>query len=263
MAALIKAVLYSGVWIMDKNAIAGKVVFITGGSSGLGEAAARYLAGRGAKLVIAARRMDKLTKIAADITAAGGQVLALELDVTKAAAVKAAIAAAVKHYGRLDVLINNAGLMAIAPMNQIRVDEWDKMVDVNIKGTLYGIAAALPIFEKQKSGHFINISSVAGIKVFAPGGTVYSGTKYAVRAISDGLRQEAGAHIRVTTLEPGAVDSELKYGSQDKASRDFVLDFYQAAIPAETVARAIAYAMEQPANVDINEIALRPTVQEF
>jgi len=248
---------------MDKKAIAGKIVFITGGSSGLGEATARYLATRGAKLVIAARRKDKLDKIAADITAAGGQALALELDVTKAEAVKAAIDAAVKHYGRLDVLINNAGLMAIAPMSQTRLNEWERMVDINIKGVLYGIAAALPIFEKQKSGHFVNISSVAGIKVFAPGGTVYSGTKYAVRAISDGLRQEVGAHIRVTTIEPGAVDSELKYGSEDKASRDFVLDFYQAAIPAESVARAITYAIEQPANVDINEIALRPTAQEF
>ncbi|KAA6205226.1 MAG: SDR family NAD(P)-dependent oxidoreductase [Candidatus Tokpelaia sp.] len=248
---------------MDKNAIAGKIVFITGGSSGLGEATARYLAARGAKLVIAARRKDRLDKIVTDIKAAGGQALALELDVTRAEAVKAAIAAAVKHYGRLDVLINNAGLMAIAPMSQTRLNEWDRMVDINIKGVLYGIAAALPIFEKQKSGHFVNISSVAGIKVFAPGGTVYSGTKYAVRAISDGLRQEVGAHIRVTTVEPGAVDSELKYGSEDKASRDFVLNFYQAAIPAESVARAIAYAIEQPANVDINEIALRPTAQEF
>lgn len=248
---------------MDKNAIAGKVVFITGGSSGLGEATARYLAERGAKLVIAARRMDKLAKIGAEITAAGGRVLPLELDVTKAKAVKEAVTTAVEHYGRLDVVVNNAGLMAIAPMKQARIAEWDKMIDVNIKGMLYGVAAALPIFEKQKSGHFINISSIAGIKVFAPGGTVYSGTKYAVRAISDGLRQEVGAHIRVTTLEPGAVDSELKYGSKDKASREFVLDFYQAAIPAETVARAIAYAMEQPANVDINEIALRPTAQDF
>lgn len=248
-----------------KNAnIAGKVVFITGGSSGLGEAAARHLAARGAKVAVAARRMEKLEKITAEIKAAGGEALAFKLDVTDRKAVEEAAQSAAAHFGRLDVMLNNAGLMAIAPMAQARVEEWERMVDINIKGVLYGIAAALPIFQKQKSGHFINISSIAGIKVFAPGGTVYSGTKYAVRAISDGLRQEIGADIRVTTIEPGAVDTELKYGSEDKESLAGVIDFYKtAAISAESVARAIAYAIEQPADVDINEIALRPTAQEF
>jgi len=137
------------------------------------------------------------------------------------------------------------------------------MIDINIKGVLNGIAAALPVFEDQQSGHFINISSVAGLKVFSPGGTVYSGTKFAVRAISEGLRHEVGGNIRTTSIEPGAVDSELKYGSSHQASSDFVVDFYKQAIPADSVARAIAYAIEQPRDVDINEIVLRPTVQEF
>ena len=137
------------------------------------------------------------------------------------------------------------------------------MIDINIKGVLYGIAAALPVFQRQNSGHFINISSVAGVKVFSPGGTVYSGTKFAVRAISEGLRHEVGGKIRTTTIEPGAVDSELKFGSGHAQSRDFVVDFYKQAIPAASVARAIAYAIEQPADVDINEIVLRPTSQDF
>jgi NADP-dependent 3-hydroxy acid dehydrogenase YdfG len=155
------------------------------------------------------------------------------------------------------------GLMAIAPMSQGRTDKWDRMIDVNIKGLLYGIAAAIPIFEQQGAGHFINIASAAGIKVFAPGGTVYSGTKFAVRAISEGLRQEVGGTIRTTIISPGAIATELKFGSSDEASRNNVIEFYKQEIPADSVARAIAYAIEQPADVDINEVVLRPTVQEF
>lgn len=136
------------------------------------------------------------------------------------------------------------------------------MIDINIKGVLYGIAAALPIFQKQNSGHFINIASVAGIRVFSPGGTVYSGTKFAVRAISEGLRNEVGGNIRTTIISPGAVDSELKYGTSHQPSAEFVMDFYKIAIPSDSVAKAIAYAIEQPSDVDINEIVLRPTVQE-
>ncbi|MDH2173606.1 SDR family NAD(P)-dependent oxidoreductase [Acinetobacter johnsonii] len=157
----------------------------------------------------------------------------------------------------------NAGLMSIAPLSELKVDEWDRMIDINIKGVLYGIAATLPVFQKQNFGHFINLASVAGIKVFSPGGTVYSGTKFAVRAISEGLRHEVGGTIRTTTIEPGAVESELKFGSSHKESSEFVTDFYKQAIPADSVARAIAYAIEQPADVDINEIVLRPTSQEF
>lgn len=245
------------------NNISGKVVIITGASSGLGEATARHLAEKGARVVLAARRKDKLDALVAELVAAGGQAVAYQTDVTSQNDVKALIQGAIDTFGRLDVLVNNAGLMAIAPLSEGRVDEWDRMIDINIKGLLYGVAAALPVFQQQNSGHFINIASVAGLKVFSPGGTVYSGTKFAVRAISEGLRHEVGGRIRTTTIEPGAVDSELKFGSSHQASRDFVVDFYQQAIPAESVARAIAFAIEQPADVDINEIVLRPTVQDF
>jgi NADP-dependent 3-hydroxy acid dehydrogenase YdfG len=245
------------------NNIENKVVVITGASSGLGEATARYLAARGAAVVLGARRTDKLELIAADIRAAGGKAEVLSTDVTSKEQVQALIDTGVRVFGRVDVLINNAGLMAIAPIDEVKTDEWDRMIDINVKGVLYGIAAALPQFRKQNSGHFINIASVAGVKVFSPGGTVYSGTKFAVRAISEGLRHEVGGSIRTTTIEPGAVDSELKLGSSHEQSSQFVQEFYKSAIPADSVARAIAYAIEQPADVDINEIVLRPTVQEF
>lgn len=246
--------------------ISGKVVVITGGSSGLGEATARYLAARGARVAIAARRTDKLDVIAESICKAGGDAKAYTVDVTKKDEVEALIHSVIADFGKLDVMINNAGLMPLAPMSECRTDEWDQMIDVNIKGVLYGIAAALPVFEKQKSGQFVNISSVAGLKVFAPGGTVYSGTKFAVRAISEGLRQEAAtsaSHIRVTTIEPGAVESDLKFSTKDPEWRKTVMDFYKQAIPADAVARAVAFAIEQPEDVDINEIALRPTSQVF
>ncbi len=244
------------------NNIEGKVVLITGGSTGIGAETARLLAARGAKVAIAARRKDKLDDVVATITAAGGTARAYQLDVTDKHQVAAVVAATVAAFGRLDVLINNAGLMPIRPMAEVNTDEWDAMIDVNLKGTLYGIAAALPRFMAQDSGHIINLSSVAGVKVFAPGGTVYSGTKFAVSAISEGLRQEVGDTIRVTSIAPGAVDSDLKH-STSGAAASTVLDFYKQAIPASSVARAIAFAIEQPADVDINEIVLRPTQQTF
>lgn len=245
------------------NNIENKVVVITGASSGLGEATARYLAARGGAVVLGARRTDKLEQIAGEIRAAGGKAEVVATDVTDKQQVQVLVDTAVRIFGRVDVLINNAGLMSIAPMDELKVDEWDRMIDINVKGVLYGIAAALPQFRKQNSGHFINIASVAGIKVFSPGGTVYSGTKFAVRAISEGLRHEVGGSIRTTTIEPGAVDSELKLGSSHEASSNYVQEFYKLAIPADAVARAIAYAIEQPADVDVNEIVLRPTVQDF
>jgi NADP-dependent 3-hydroxy acid dehydrogenase YdfG len=245
------------------SGIEGKVVVITGASSGLGEATARHLSAKGAALVLGARRLDRLESIAAELREAGGKVEVLAADVTRRADVQALVDRAVSAYGRVDVVINNAGFMAIAPMSEMKVDEWERMIDINIKGVLYGIAAALPVFQKQDSGHFINISSVAGIKVFSPGGTVYSGTKFAVRAISEGLRHEVGGSIRTTIILPGAVDSELKLGSSHEDSAKAVGQFYQQAIPADSVARAIAYAIEQPSDVDLNEIVIRPTMQEF
>jgi len=240
----------------------GKVVVITGGSSGIGEATARHLAARGAKVFLGARRTDRLNAIVADIEHAGGQAGARTVDVTKRAEVEAFIHAALEKFGRIDVLVNNAGLMALAPIEKTLVDEWERMVDINIMGVLYGIAAALPVFKRQRSGHFINISSVAGHKV-SMGSAVYAGTKHAVRAISEGIRQEVDG-VRTTIISPGAVQSELPLGISDPETAGHIKDFYrQQAIPADSVARAIAFAIEQPADVDINEILLRPTVQEL
>lgn len=244
------------------NGIEDKVVLITGGSTGIGAETARLLAKRGAKVAIAARRKDKLDAVTAEIAAIGGTAKAYVLDVTVKSEVEGVVAAVVADFGWLDVLVNNAGLMPIRPMAEVDTDEWDAMIDVNFKGTLYGIAAALPRFIAQESGHIVNISSVAGIKVFAPGGTVYSGTKFAVSAITEGLRQEVGGKIRVTSIEPGAVDSDLKLGTSGTAT-DTVMEFYEQAIPASAVARAIAFAVEQPPEVDVNAIVIRPTAQQF
>src|SRR5215813_9991712 len=245
-------------WFIVSEAIEGKVVLITGGGTGLGAETARHLASKGAIVAVAARRRNKLDEVVAQISGAGGRAGAYLLDVADKKQFKGVVDKVVADFGRLDVLINNAGLMPIRPMAEVNTDEWDAMIDVNLRGTLYGIAAALPIFLNQKSGHIINLSSVAGIKVFAPGGTVYSGTKFAVRAISEGLRQEVGSKVRVTSIEPGAIDTDLKFTTTGTAQSS-VMEFYQAAIPASSVARAIAFAIEQPADVDINEIVVRPT----
>lgn len=242
--------------------IAEKVVVITGASSGLGEDAARHLASEGAAVMLGARRVEKLESIVADIRESGGKAEALATDVTDASQVKALVDKAVEAFGRVDVVINNAGLMSIAPLSAVKVDEWDRMIDINIKGVLYGIAAGLPLFQSQGSGHFINISSVAGLKV-SPGGAVYSGTKFAVRAISEGLRAEVGGAIRTTTILPGLIDTELKTGSSHEASSAAINEFYKVAIPPSAISNAIAYAISQPADVDVNEIVVRPTVQEF
>lgn len=242
--------------------VKGKVVVITGGSSGIGEATARLLAKQGADVVIGARRTDRLKAIAADIQKSGGRAIYQAVDVTKRADVKSLVDFAVKGYGRVDVIVNNAGLMPLSLLEQLKVDEWDRMIDVNIKGTLYGIAAVIPLFRAQKSGHVINISSVAGHKI-RPTGSVYSATKFAVRAISEGLREEAGDLFRVTVISPGAVESELAETISDPAVKK-QMDDYRAkvAIPADAIASAIAYAIGQPANVDINEMLIRPTAQQ-
>ncbi|MGC0388924.1 SDR family oxidoreductase [Bradyrhizobium sp. USDA 241] len=244
---------------MSKN-IEGTIVAITGASSGIGAETAKLLASKGAIVAIGARRRQRLDAIVAEIDRAGGRGKAYTVDVVKRVDVANFIEGTVKDFGRIDVLVNNAGVMPIAALSECRIDEWDRMIDVNIRGVLHGIAAALPVFQRQKSGQFVNLSSVLGFKVFAPGGTVYSATKFAIRAISDGLRVEAGDGIRVASIEPGIVDSELKHNTTG-AAKDMVMGFYQQAIPAESVARAIAYAIEQPADVDISEIVVRSTGQ--
>ena len=242
--------------------IEGKIVLITGASSGIGAVTAQLLAGKGARVALAARRKDRLDSLVETIVGKGGQAAAYAMDVTDRTQVLAVVDTIVADHGRLDVLINNAGLMLIRPMAEVNVAEWEAMIDVNLNGVLYGIAAALPRFIAQDSGHIINLSSVAGIKVFAPGGTVYSGAKFAVRAISEGLRHEIGGTIRVTSIEPGAVETDLKLATTGTA-REGVLSFYEQAIPADAIARAIAFAIEQPADVDVNEIVIRPTLQTF
>jgi NADP-dependent 3-hydroxy acid dehydrogenase YdfG len=240
--------------------IENKVVAITGASSGLGEATSRLLAAKGAKVLLGARRESKLQTITNEIRASGGTAEFRILDVTKRDDVQAFVQSAVDLFGRIDVLVNNAGLMPLSPLAALKVDEWDRMVDVNIKGVLYGIAAALPLMQAQKAGHIINLSSVAGHVAF-PGGAVYCGTKFAVRAISEALRQEVGADIRSTIISPGAVKSELTTTISDPGTAAYVNELYNVAIDADAVARAVAFAIEQPADVDINEILLRPTAQ--
>jgi NADP-dependent 3-hydroxy acid dehydrogenase YdfG len=239
--------------------IAGKVVVITGASSGLGEAAARALAAGGAKLVLGARRLERLHALVAEL----GGGIAVQTDVSKREQVQALVDQAVEAHGRIDVIINNAGLMPLSPLTRGKVDDWDRMIDVNIKGVLYGIAAALPYMKAQKSGHVINVSSVAGHKV-RPGNTVYAATKHAVRVISEGLRQEVKAYnIRSTIISPGAVATELPDSVTEADVAENVRKVYESAISADSFARTVIFAMSQPEDVDINEILFRPTAQEF
>lgn len=234
-----------------------KVIAITGASSGIGEAIARRLAAAGAKLILGARRTDRLDKLAQEL---GANVITAALDVTRRDQFEAFVQAAVSRFGRLDVLVNNAGVMPLSPLAAGKVEEWEQMVDVNIKGVLYGIAAALPQFLKQDSGHLINVSSVAGHLVF-PGASVYCGTKFAVRAITEGFRQEAGPNIRSTILSPGSVRTELANSITHSETASGVKTFLDIAIDADAMARAVAFAIEQPADVDVNEMLIRPTAQ--
>lgn len=242
--------------------IESKVVVITGASSGLGEATARHLAARGATVVLGARRADRIDALAAELTAAGYKARAVATDVTDRNQVKNLVDAAVQEFGRIDVMLNNAGLMPLAPLERLKIDEWDRMIDVNLKGVLYGIAAALPHMQARKSGHIINVSSVYG-HVVDPGATVYCATKHAVRALSEGLRKEVKPYnIRTTIISPGAVSTELldHISEQDiqQGTRDFVNTI---AVGPDTFARAVAFAINEPADVDINEILFRPTAQ--
>ena len=246
------------------NNIAGKVVVITGASSGLGEAAARHLSSLGATVVLGARRVDRIKALASELIARDGQALAVATDVTQFSQVQRLVDSAVQTYGRIDVIINNAGLMPHSPLDRRKIDDWNRTIDVNIKGVLHGIGAVLAYMQKQKSGHIINVSSVAGHKVRA-GGAVYAATKHAVRVISEGLREEVKPYdIRTTVISPGAVDTELTDSITEPDVAENTRKFYaQVALPADSFARAVAFAMDQPAEVDINEILYRPTRQEY
>ena len=246
---------------MTEN-IRDKVVVITGGSSGLGAETARHLAGEGAKVVLGARRVERLEAVAEEIGL--GEDAIVKTDVTDREQVKALVDRAAGLHGRVDVMLNNAGLMPLSPLEMERFDEWDQAIDVNIKGVLWGIAAALPHFKEQKGGQFINVSSVAGHKI-GQGGAIYSATKYAVRVISEALRQEVKPYnIRTTVISPGAVDTELPDSVKAEGVAGPISDFYaENAIPADSFARCVVFAMSQPDDVDVNEILFRPTKQQL
>ncbi len=245
---------------MTEN-ITDKVVVITGASSGLGAETARHLMKHGAKVMLGARRVDRLQALAAELGIGNDSLIST--DVADPEQVQALVDKAVAIYGRIDVMINNAGNMPLAPLELLQIKEWNQVIDVNIKGVLYGIAAALPYMKRQKSGHFINVSSVAGHKV-RPGNAVYAATKHAVRVISEGLRQEVKPYnIRTTILSPGAIDTELPASITASDVAKATEGFYaENAIPTSSFARCVIFAMSQPDDVDINEILFRPTKQE-
>ncbi len=234
-----------------------KVVLVTGASSGIGEGIARELAAAGAKVMLGARRTDRLDALVQELTAAGGDVQARALDVTDRASVEAFAEAARQAWGRIDVIVNNAGVMPLSLMASLKVDEWERMIDVNIKGVLYGVAAVLPEMTARGSGHIINIASIGALSV-VPTAAVYCATKYAVRAISDGLRQE-NATLRVTCVMPGVVESELASTITDPAAAEAMARYRAIALKPAAIARAVRYAIEQPDDVDVNEIVVRPT----
>ena len=242
--------------------IANKVAVITGASSGLGAETARHLVEAGAKVALGARRLDRLEALARELGSDNATVF--KVDVSEREQVQAFVDHAVATFGRIDVMINNAGVMPLAPLELLAFDDWNQCIDVNVKGVLWGIGATLPHFKAQKSGQFINVSSVAGHRV-GPGGAIYSATKYAVRVISEALRQEVKPYnIRTTVLSPGAVDTELPGSVKAQEVAEGVAQFYAAtAIPASSFARCVLFAMSQPEDVDINEILFRPTRQEL
>lgn len=247
---------------LDNN-IEGKVVVITGASSGLGEATARHLSGQGAKVVLGARRLERIEQLAKDLIAAGGEAIAVATDVTRYEDVKKLVDTAVQVFGGIDVMINNAGLMPHSPLARLKIDDWNQTIDVNIKGVLHGIAAALPYMQQQKRGHFINVASVAA-RTVRPGSAVYAATKSAVLMLSEGLRQEVKPYdIRTTVISPGAVATELPNSVTEPDVASAIHQFYDAfAIPADAFARAVAFAISQPAEMDVNEILFRPTRQD-
>lgn len=248
--------------VSSSRPFAGRTVLVTGASSGIGAAIGRRLAADGAAVMLAARRTDRLEALAAQISAAGGTAAIATVDIADRVAVQRLADETEARFGAIDVLVNNAGLMPLSPLAAGKVEEWERMVDVNLKGVLYGIAAVLPKMQAQGRGHVINVASVAAHKVF-PGAAVYCATKFAVRALSEGLRMEAGPKIRTTVISPGAVATELADTITVPEVAEMVRRFQEIAIGPEAIADAVAYAMAQPATVDVNEIVIRPTAQDL
>lgn len=244
-----------------KTEMNSKVILITGASSGIGEATARLLAEKGHHIVMGARRTDRLETIAGEIQSAGGSAEYLALDVANLASMQAFADHALAKFGKIDVIVNNAGVMPLSPLEALKIDEWNQMIDVNIRGVLHGIAATLPTMKKQGFGQVINISSIGGHAVW-PSCAVYSATKFAVIAISEGLRQE-NTDIRVTVISPGVTTSELAHTITDEGSAKAMETFREVAIPAAAIGRAISFAIDQPGDVDVNEIIVRPTASAY
>ncbi|KGR92367.1 oxidoreductase [Ureibacillus massiliensis 4400831 = CIP 108448 = CCUG 49529] len=242
------------------SALNGKVVVITGASSGIGETTARLLASMGAHVVIGARRVERLEALASDIQGDGGSVVIQQLDVTELEQMQAIIEIAQSRFGQVDAIINNAGVMPLSPLEALKIEEWNRMIDVNIRGVLHGIATGLPVMKKQGFGHFINIASIGAYEV-SPTAAVYCATKYAVRAITDGLRQETvGQGIRVTLVSPGVTESELAESITDNNARELMKEYRRTALPATAIANAIVYALEQPDYVDVSELIIKPSM---
>ncbi|NGZ73776.1 SDR family oxidoreductase [Saccharibacillus alkalitolerans] len=237
--------------------IEGKVVLITGASSGIGEATARLLAGRGAKVVLGARRTERLETLSAEIRSAGGTAEYRKLDVTDLQEMEAFVRHAEESFGRIDAVVNNAGVMPLSNLEERKVDEWNRMIDVNIRGVLHGIAAGLPAVRRAGGGQFVNVASIGAYEV-TPSASVYCATKYAVRAISEGLRMETEKEIRVTLVSPGVTESELADSISDEHARAAMREYRRVALPAQAIAEAIAYAVSQPTGVDVNELVVRP-----
>ncbi|ARO27449.1 NAD(P)-dependent oxidoreductase [Rhizobium sp. S9] len=242
--------------------IENKVVVITGAGSGMGRATALHLAERGARVVLGGRREDRIASVAADIKAIGGDSAYRSTDVTKREDLTALVDLACSEFGRLDVIVNNAGIGPLSRFDALQVNEWDETIDINVKGVLYGIAAALPVFGKQQSGHVITVVSTAGLRVLPKMG-VYAASKNAVRTIMEALRQESGPNIRVTEISPGAIQTEFLKTVGDEAEQARLRAWSdRIAIPADSIARAIAFAIDQPDDVEIGSIVVRPTAQD-
>jgi NADP-dependent 3-hydroxy acid dehydrogenase YdfG len=241
------------------STLTGKVVVVTGASSGIGEATARLLARHGAHVVLGARRTDRLEQLVAGLRGEGASADALATDVTRLEDMQRLVDLATTHSGRIDVVVNNAGVMPLSTLEELKVEEWNRMIDVNLRGVLHGIAAGLPVMKRQGSGHFVNVSSIGAYHV-SPTAAVYCATKAAVNAVSEGLRQENN-DLRVTVIAPGVTESEVAESISDPAARELMVEYRRHAIPADAVARAVLYAIEQPAEVDVNEIVVRPIKQ--